>query len=266
MFTAPTTETDVVVSCTVDAIDSSGNETTDTFTVNVTGVVITKVAISGRVTFDSVPHNTSTNGLNYGGTVRLPTRGVTVQAINGSGTVLDSDTTNANGRYTVEVDTNTNVRIRVLSEMVSTTGAIWDVKTTDNTNANQVYAIQGSLATSGGDPTQTRNLNAASGWGTSSYTGARAAAPFAILNPIYDALMKIIAVDPAMAFRAMSTFSETKTAIRMNMTLMSSSTNGVIISKTVCRVLTPSADLTPHQIVSILGSLSVKVGATPCPE
>jgi len=83
--------------------------------------------------------------------------------------------------------------------MVQTQGAEWDISVTDNTNGNSLYVLQGNLVT----PTtasETRNLNATSGWGGTSYTGPRTAAPFAILSPLYDALNQFAAVDPDIVF------------------------------------------------------------------
>lgn len=155
--------------------------------------------ISGKITYDFVPHNTATNGLNYAAISQNPVRGATLEILNSAGTVLDTDVTDASGDYTVTVASNTDVRVRVKAEIVSTSGAQWDVKVTDNTNSHALYSIQGSLASSGA-ANATRNLNAASGWGGSSYTGTRAAAPFAILDPIYEAVTAFAAVDAAVSF------------------------------------------------------------------
>ena len=96
---------------------------------------------------------------------------------------------------------NTDVRIRVKAELVQTSGAQWNVRVVDNTSGDAPYALQGALANSGTTDT-TRNLNASSGWGGSSYTSTRAAAPFAILAPIYESMQRIVAVDPDVVFPA----------------------------------------------------------------
>jgi len=171
------------------------------------------VTISGAVTFDNVPHNTAPGtgsgvvgtALNYGGITQLPARGVVVQAVNGSGTVLDTDITDASGNYAVTVNSSTNVRIRVRSQMQQTSGASWDIQVVDNTNGNAIYLLSGSLSDSG-TANSTRNLNAGSGWGGSSYTGTRAAAPFNILDAIYEAVTDIAAVDPSVNFPNLQVF------------------------------------------------------------
>lgn len=157
------------------------------------------VTITGKATFDSVPHNTVTNGLNYSATTQKPIRGATVELLNSSGGVLSSSVTNSTGDYSFSVDSGTSVRVRVRAEMKQNSGAVWDVAVTDNTDGNAVYAVQGSLASSG-TANSVRNLNAASGWGGSGYTATRAAAPFAIMSPIYDAMQKFVAIDSDIVF------------------------------------------------------------------
>ena len=202
-FTAPSVTVQTTSVCTATASDAAGNSGQATLTVTIDPATPppANVDITGKITFDRVPHNTTTSGLNYAATSQDPARGVTVEALDSSGTVLDTDVTDASGDYSVTVASNTNVRIRAKSELVQTTGAMWDVKTTDNTNGNAVYAIQGSL-TSSGTADSIRNLNADSGWGGASYTGTRAAAPFAIIDSIYDTLQAFAAADPTVNFPA----------------------------------------------------------------
>ena len=197
-FTAPTVTANTTVVCTATASDAAGNSSNATLTVTVTPPPA-GVTIDGKITYDLVPFNTSTNGLNYNGTTQAPAPGITVEAQNSNGTVLATDTTDANGDYSFTVNPNTDLRIVAKAEMVQTAGAQWDVQVIDNTSSNALYQIAGSIATSG-SANSTRNLNAGSGWGGSSYTGTRAAAPFAILAPIYTSIQKIVAVDSDVVF------------------------------------------------------------------
>ncbi|MCR9270583.1 MAG: hypothetical protein NXH72_11385 [Hyphomonadaceae bacterium] len=160
------------------------------------------VTISGQVTFDKVPHNNNFRGLNYDAITQEPARGVVVQAVDASGSVLDTDVTDGNGNYDVDVNSNTDVRIRVRSELQQSSGATWDIQVLDNTSSNAIYVLNGSL-TSSGISNSTRNLNAGSGWGGASYTGTRAAGPFSILDAIYDTVTDIAAVDPDVSFPAL---------------------------------------------------------------
>lgn len=201
-FTAPQSRcSDVTSVCTATAQDAAGNIGSATLTVTTPkqSLPVGDRKIAGRVTFDLVPFNTTTNGLNYSAISQEPARGITIEALDSANALLSCDVTNANGDYEVSVNSNTDVRIRARAEMIQTTGPTWDVTVIDNTSSNALYALNGSL-TSSGTVDSTRNLNAASGWGGSGYTATRAAAPFAILNSIYAALQKISAVDPTVVF------------------------------------------------------------------
>lgn len=197
VFNAPAVTENTTITCTVTAEDSGGNSVSETFTVTVTAPTSNKVLISGNATFDFVPHNTSTNGLDYANTSAKPIRGATIQLVDGSNAVLQAAVTDDSGNYSFEVDPSENVRVRILSEIVSTTGAMWDVKVVNS--GNNIYALQGTL-TSSGTVDSTRDLHADSGWGGTSYTTTRQAAPFAILDPLYTTVNKFAAVDPDINF------------------------------------------------------------------
>ena len=202
VFTAPQSRcSDIISVCTAEATDGEGNSGFGTLTVTTPkqSLPAGERKISGRVTFDLVPINTATNGLNYSAISQEPARGITIEALDASGDLLSCGMTDSNGNYEVSVNSNTDVRIRARAEMIQTTGPTWDVSVIDNTSGDALYALNGSLASSG-TVDSVRNLNAASGWGGSSYTGTRAAAPFAILNPIYDALQQMAAIDPDVVF------------------------------------------------------------------
>ena len=160
------------------------------------------MTISGAVTYDFVPHQADAIGLDYEATTQRPVRGVTVEAVNGSGTVLDSDVTTGTGTYAVTVPAGTDVRIQVEARYTQTTPASWDVRVIDNTNNDAPYVLAGSLSTSGTE-NSTRNLNAASGWtgtnATGGYTATRSAAPFVVLDSMVDAIDTVVGVDPDVA-------------------------------------------------------------------
>lgn len=200
VFTAPRTGLNITSVCTATAGDAAGNNGTGTLTVTVNQAPASgDVSLSGKLTFDLVPINTTTNGLNYSDIVQAPARGITMEALSAAGAVLATTVTDGAGDYAFTFTPNTNVRVRAKAEMVQTTGAQWNVRVVDNTSSDALYTIIGSLADIG-TLDQTRNLTAGSGWGGSSYTSTRAAAPFAILNPIYTALKKIEAVDADVVF------------------------------------------------------------------
>jgi hypothetical protein len=136
-------------------------------------------------------------------------RGAILEAVDAGGTVLATDTLDNSGAYDVTVDAGTDVRIRVRSQLQNTTGATWNIQVLDNTSSNAIYILNGTL-TSSGTADSTRNLNAGSGWGGSSYTGTRAAAPFAILDSMYDAIQDIAAVDTDVVFPDLQVFWSTQ--------------------------------------------------------
>lgn len=155
------------------------------------------VFISGTVTYEHVPHRENSGALYYLGAEPRPVRGATLQLLDAGNTLLRETRTDENGGYRVGAPENTNVRIRVLAELESTEGARYWFRVTDNTDGNSLYALDGSLASSGTQDSG-RDLFAPSGWDTSlrEYTTTRAAAPFAILDSLYSALELLVPVDP----------------------------------------------------------------------
>ena len=131
----------------------------------------------------------------------MPIRQAPVDLLDASGAVLESTVSDDSGAYSFTVDSGTEVRVRVRSEVQQSAPNLIDMQVLDNTSGNALYAIQGALAEvpTGG---QTRDLNADSGWGGSSYTGARAAAPFALLDTILGTLEDFIEVDSDVGFPA----------------------------------------------------------------
>lgn len=200
VFTAPRTGLNITSVCTATAGDAAGNTGTGTLTVTVNQAPASgNVSVSGKMTFDLVPLNTATNGLNYDAISQANAPGITMQAVGANGAVIATTVTDDVGDYSFSFAPNTNVQIRARAEMIQTTGAQWNVQVVDNTSSDALYTVSGSL-TEIGTLDQTRNLNAGSGWGGSSYTGTRAAAPFAMLSPIFQSMQRVAAVDPDVIF------------------------------------------------------------------
>ena len=154
------------------------------------------VTVSGTATFDFVP--VSGQGLNYLATQPRPIRGATVEIIAG-GAVLATTKSDANGGYSFSVAPNTSAFIRVKAELVQANAPTFDFRVVDNTNGNALYALDGTTFDTG-TAASTRDVHAASGWGGSSYTSVRAAAPFAILDTVYTAAQAVLAVDATATF------------------------------------------------------------------
>ncbi|MDB2549847.1 PKD domain-containing protein [Porticoccaceae bacterium] len=179
--------------------DNQGATATDSVTINVSDE---KVSVSGIITFDLVPFAASRIGLDYSNIQQAPARGLVVEAVDESSNVLLSNLTDSQGRYDLRVDSNTSMRVRVLAKLLQTTGVTWDVKVTDNTLSNALYAVQGDLFNAGSTDSNI-NFNMPSGWDGSSYSSSRTAAPFAILDALYDTLQKFAAVDSNLDFPAL---------------------------------------------------------------
>src|SRR6185369_15988926 len=124
--------------------------------------------------------------------------GVTVELV-GAGAVLGSTVTDAAGHYSLAVASNTDVSVRVRAEMVRVGSPSWDFRVVDNLNANALYTLAGTVFSTG-TADLVRDLHAASGWTGSAYTAPRSAAPFAILDVVYDCAQVVLGAAPTTAF------------------------------------------------------------------
>ncbi|WP_300044642.1 hypothetical protein [Ramlibacter sp.] len=145
--------------------------------------------LSGLATFDYVP--SQSGQLIYSKTEARPIRSATLEVVDKGGQLLARTTTDDQGRYSVSLAADQIVRLRVLAQM-NANGA--PISVTDNTRADALYAVESPAFASN---TGTAHVHAASGWTGSAYVEARAAAPFAILDTVYRAQRKLLAVDPA---------------------------------------------------------------------
>lgn len=162
------------------------------------------VSVSGTITYDRVPHNSNTNGLNYSATIIRPVRGVTVQALNSNNDIIATTATDQTGGYILQVPNNSEVTIRVLAQMLTAGTPAWDFRVVDNNAGNAQWAMGGNPFIATGNNISNKNYHAASGWNGTSYTGPRTAAPFAIIDNVYDAVQKILAAQPNSIFPALT--------------------------------------------------------------
>lgn len=157
----------------------------------------TDTIISGTVTFDKIPHIAG-GGLNYDSPTVSPARGVTVLLLDEGNTLIRQTKTDDLGFYEVGSPVNTLVRIAVRAQMESVAEAQWQFNVLDNTEADIAYILAGDLLSSG-DVASVRHLHAVSGWeaatGTIIDESVRPAAPFAILDALYEAVMLLVDVD-----------------------------------------------------------------------
>lgn len=164
------------------------------------------MVISGKITFDRVPFKSPGQGLNFLGTIETPARLVVVEALGASDIAVASTTTDTAGSYALSVPANTSIRIRAKAQMTKTgTVPTWNFRVLNNTNGDALYAIDGT-ASDTGTADSVRNLRALSGWGGASYTTARAAAPFAILDTVYKARTLILSADATTPFPTLNLY------------------------------------------------------------
>jgi hypothetical protein len=157
------------------------------------------IVISGKVTFDFVPHNTNHMGLNYSGVVEKPGRGLLVELLDQANNKITDTVTDNTGNYSLQASLDQLVKVRVKAQLRNVNTPTWDFKVTDNTSDNSLYVMDGSLVAAT-TATSIRNLKANSGWGGSSYTQTRVAAPFAILDSVYTGIQTVAAASSVTQF------------------------------------------------------------------
>ncbi len=180
------------------------------------------VSVSGIVSYEFVPPLPTCRDLNFSAIETRPIRGATVQLIDaGNGNVLQTTTASATGDYVFSnVNANSMVRIRVRAELKQTGAPGWDIEIRDNFLPGQsdtdipppppegtraLYVLDGANFDTGSVDVD-RPLTARTGWSGSSYTGARAAAPFAILDAIYSGIQLVLTADANAVFPPMDAF------------------------------------------------------------
>ena len=154
---------------------------------------IVNVTVSGRATYERVPFSSDVRlGLSYANTSVLPIRDAVVELVQSTGGTLATTTTDSNGDYALTAPASTNVFVRVKAQTRKTTTPTRNIRVLNNTNGNALYVLDSAVFNSG-SANQTRNLLAGSGWGGTSYTSVRAAAPFAILDTLMTATDFVVA-------------------------------------------------------------------------
>ncbi len=183
----------------LEVTDNEGSAGTDTVTVTVIEPPVF-LTVTGTATFDRVPHNLNSS-LNYLGTTAAPIRGAIVQAIDATDgvTALVSTTSSASGAYALNVPGGADIFIRVLAQMQQGGTPSWDFRVIDNTSSGALYALDGGIFNTG-VVASVRNIHAPSGWGGAAYTAPRAAAPFAVLDAVYESFMLVLGIDGSIIF------------------------------------------------------------------
>jgi len=205
----------IVVGCgSVDEGNSQESSSTSHVTDNTSGSVSSgcsaatyvvangSLTISGQVTYDRIGVAANDVGLDHENISKMPARQVVVKAIGPCGEVVTSTTTNEEGEYLLtQLPSNQEVKIRVYAQMQKSGTGGWNLQVQDNTNDDSIYVMEGSLISTGTRNSR-RSLHAPLGWNSAlgAYTSTRMAAPFAILDSLYDAMKKVITADPTASF------------------------------------------------------------------
>lgn len=209
-FTAPPTTGSQVLEFRLTVTDAGGQTASDDLDVTVFED-INSATVSGKAEYQFVPFNGG--GLNYGQARLQPIRGATVQLINATtNALIETSTTDDQGDYLFVAPANTSVFVRVRAELKRTGTPAWDVEVRDNTSSTTLdladrplYVLDGTAFDSGLGST-TVNLQALSGWTGQNYGNTRAAAPFSVLDTIYNGMQMVVAVDPDAVFAPLDAF------------------------------------------------------------
>lgn len=224
-FTAPDVAAGVpaILTFELTVTDPGGLSTTDSVSVTVREQAAI-IVISGSLRYQAPTPNAAPvcDGLDFGALQVRPIRGVTVQLLDATGTVvLDTDVSNDSGQYSLTADPSTDVMIRARAELLRSGAPSWDVQVRNNVvdpgadtvdpgapklEDRPMYVMDSAVFDSG-VTNQTRPvMTATTGWGTNSFTGPRVAAPFAVLDAIYQAMQLVVAEDPTAAFPALDAY------------------------------------------------------------
>jgi len=158
------------------------------------------ITLSGVVTYDLVPHK-RTYGLDYDNISAEPVKQVVVELMC-EGSVLSTTNTDDSGNYSFSAPSNILATVRVKAQMLKTDAPsyTYNVTVVDNTQSQDLYAMESVPFVIEADDIVDKNLHAQSGWTGSAYTSTRVAAPFAILDSVLVAMTPVIKVNPSTVF------------------------------------------------------------------
>ena len=174
------------------------------------------VDVSGILSLEFVLPNANCRGLDLNNPEVRPIRGVTVQLFDSADTLLATTTSGSDGSYAFTgIDASLDVYVRARAEMKSSAPAVWDVEIRDNVDTSAtppalgsrpLYVLDFPQFNTGVAHITDADYTATTGWDGTAYTGARQAAPFAILDALMDAMEMITAVDPTATFAPLDAF------------------------------------------------------------
>ena len=207
---AGSTET-LTFSLTVSDGTASSTDTVDIFVQE----ALAQVIVAGTVSFQFVLPNNNC-GLDFNNIETRPIRAATVQLLDATNTVLGEVVSGDDGAYSfADIAANTDVRIRVRAELQRSGSPSWNVEVRDNVDTSPsppplsqrpLYVVQWPIFSTGIGNISNADFTAETGWGETSYTGDRAAAPFAILDTIYNGMRLVLTADSNADFPALDAF------------------------------------------------------------
>jgi len=174
------------------------------------------VAVSGTVSYEFVPTNAGCRGLDFNAIEVRPIRAATVQLLDAaSGTEIARTTSNSVGAFSIPgIQRNIMVQLRVRAELKDANVPGWDVEVRDNfiagasdsdipappsLSTRALYTLN-STSFDTGTRNVLRDLTATTGWDGASYSGPRAAAPFALLDTAYTSMQFVRGFDASANF------------------------------------------------------------------
>jgi hypothetical protein len=180
------------------------------------------VTISGTASYEFVPPRAACQGLDFSAVETRQIRGATVQLLDAaSGTEIARTTTSSTGAFSITgIPENSMVRLRIRAELKDSNVPGWDVEVRDNfiagasdrdsppppaLSSRALYALDSESFNTGTNDV-VKNLVATTGWDGASYSGPRAAAPFALLDMAYESMQFVRSVDANAHFPPLDMF------------------------------------------------------------
>ena len=164
------------------------------------------VRVQGRVRFESIPVRAGV-GLDPGGRSLKPARGLTLEWVDTAGRSLAKTRTDAAGAYAVTLPARASAVLQIYASMVQSEGTAgrWQVEVLDNTAQGALWGVKSApLPIGNGD--QTVDTVIPAGWmtrpdgGSAVVAALRLAAPFAILDTVYENQARVLAATPGTVF------------------------------------------------------------------
>ncbi|HNC01228.1 MAG TPA: hypothetical protein PLS71_23495 [Leptospiraceae bacterium] len=197
------------------------------------------VNVSGTITYEHIPVNTSTKTLDTTGKTERPARGITVRVLDSSSNTVASTTTDSSGKYTI---TGANVSsstftVAAVAEMVKTSSPTYNFKVVNTVASGSIgttYAVA-SASTSVSSCSSSCTVN------VTALDSNRGNGPFSILDVVYIAIQKVLTADSNTTFPPLN-LRWTSTSTTGSFFTTSSSTCGSGVSNCITLLGNRSGD------------------------